>query len=286
MLQSLPKCFFFYRNTNVLRERTSTNPSHRNSFRCCGWYKNHTLFSRRVASTCVLICMALLANAISSPAPETFSQTALISSNVSSNVCSEPKSSSRKAISSNLHQLQPTDVQQRWHSITWMLSGGKVGKRGEEQRGSHAVLSCRFIFSDFKSAFWETHRIPSSRWHVAPSARVSSRLTVSTARKTRTRTCTLCAHMQSLRLSPTEGSSAQDIALGRNRSWKCCGCFAVYLELTGWKEEEEENRRQLPRRNDKKHLFYPPKPEGIVFISETYCKRLRISQRPRSARYK
>lgn len=102
----------------------------------------------------------------------------------------------------------------------------------------------------------------------------------------RTRTCTLCAHMQSLRLSPTEGSSAQDIALGRNRSWKCCGCFAVYLELTGWKEEEEENRRQLPRRNDKKHLFYPPKPEGIVFISETYCKRWRISHRPRSARYK
>lgn len=44
--QSLPKCFFFfffYRNTNVLRERTSTEPSHRNSFRCSGWYKNHVL---------------------------------------------------------------------------------------------------------------------------------------------------------------------------------------------------------------------------------------------------
>lgn len=40
--QSLPECYF-YRNTNVLRERTSTNPSHRNSFRSSGWYKSHTL---------------------------------------------------------------------------------------------------------------------------------------------------------------------------------------------------------------------------------------------------
>lgn len=64
--------------------------------------------------------------------------------------------------------------------------GCSVGESRKEGRGAKRKPCCiimRVYISDFRCVFWETHRIPSSRWHVAPSARVSSHLTTSTAHK-------------------------------------------------------------------------------------------------------
>lgn len=92
-------------------------------------------------------------NAISSSAPEPFSLKMFVCSNIFSNVCSEPESSFKTAISFNLHQRKSTDEQRRWRSITWVFiwrGGGELvrsKKKGkDERRGGNAAVLHTFRF--------------------------------------------------------------------------------------------------------------------------------------------
>lgn len=98
------------------------------------------MLPRRVAY--FIWCMSLPGNVILSSVPEPLSLKVFVCSNIFSNVCSEPESSFRTAISFNLYQRKSTDEQWRWRSITWVFiwrgSGElarskKKGKRSREE---------------------------------------------------------------------------------------------------------------------------------------------------------